>query len=304
VVGPDDHADDHDCEQGENHPDITEDRLAAESRDHLTDDAEARQDHDVDLRMTEEGRRDRSDAPHGTISQAVRRGGRRAPKKDLNIVRESVSESQARKHPGMDDARGGFAPSSGWARLRAENRCVMPAVNHNAVHEAGHVIAALCCSLDVSAVLIKSTGKYTARCELVPTQAIPRAVYAMKVAGAVAVQIQNEMYGRSDDDGFGKPEDAQSDAYCIERLRLYWMSLNMTDADVDACDNKLRTFVRNALSHYWPIVEALANEIAILTLSGPLLMATRIGEIINALDPAFYNQVKANLVTMQSHEGT
>jgi hypothetical protein len=89
--------------------------------------------------------------------------------------------------------------------------------------------------------VVKSTGKYMARCELVPTQAIPRAVYAMKVAGAVAVQIQNEKYGRSDDDGFGKPGDAQSDAYCIERLRLYWMSLNMTDADVDACENKMRT---------------------------------------------------------------
>jgi hypothetical protein len=58
-----------------------------------------------------------------------------------------------------------------------------------------------------------------------------------------------------------------------------------------------------ALGPYWPIVEVLANEIAILTSSGPPLMATRIGEIINALDPAFYNQVKANLVTLQSHEG-
>jgi hypothetical protein len=172
----------------------------------------------------------------------------------------------------------------------------MPAVNHNAIHEAGHVITALCCGLDVTAVLIKSTGKYTARCELVPTQAIPREVYAMKVAGAIAVQIQNEKYGRSDDDGFGKADDPESDAYCIERLRVYWMALNMTDAQVDACDIKFRTFVRNALTNYWPIVEVLANEITILKPSGPPLSAARIGEIVNAFDPAFYNRVKGNLV--------
>ena len=42
--------------------------------------------------------------------------------------------------------------------------------DHNALHEGGHVVAALCCGLDVRAVLIKPTGKYTARCELVPSK--------------------------------------------------------------------------------------------------------------------------------------
>jgi hypothetical protein len=173
----------------------------------------------------------------------------------------------------------------------------MPIINHNAIHEAGRVIAALCCELDVSAVLIKSTGKYAARCELVPTQAVPRAVYAMKVAGAIAVQIQNEKFGTTDDDGFGKGDDPESDAYCVERLRSYWMSLNMIDAQVSACDSRLRTFVKSALSHHWPIVEALANEIASLKPSGPPLTTARIGQIVNALEPTFYEQVKAHLVT-------
>ncbi len=173
----------------------------------------------------------------------------------------------------------------------------MPAINHNAVHEAGHVIAALCCELDVRAVLVKPTNKYTARCELVPTQAIPRAVYAMKLAGAIAVQIQNERDGRADDDGFGKTDDPESDAHCIERLRLYWMSLGMTDDQVKACDTKLRTFVKAALSRFWLIVEALAMKIATLRPSGPPLTAARIGEMVNALDPTFYGQVKAHLLT-------
>jgi hypothetical protein len=118
----------------------------------------------------------------------------------------------------------------------------------------------------------------------------------MKVAGAIAVQIQNERGGTADDDGFGRTDDPESDAYCIERLRSYWMSLGMTDRQVKACDTKLRAFVKGALSRHWLIVEALAAEIATLKPSGPPLMSARIGEIINALDPTFYGQVKAHLL--------
>lgn len=170
-------------------------------------------------------------------------------------------------------------------------------INHNAIHEAGHVIAALCCDLDVREVLIKPSGKYTARCELYPTQAIPRAVYAMKVAGGLAVQIQNEKLGSINDDGFGKLDDTESDAYSIECLRSYWMSLGMTDDQVKDSDTKIRTFVRGALSHYWLLVEAVAVEIAALKPSGPPLPAARIGAIINALEPTFYDRVKAHLLS-------
>jgi hypothetical protein len=173
----------------------------------------------------------------------------------------------------------------------------MSGINHNAIHEAGHVIAALSCELDVREVLIKPPGKYTVRCEFSPTQAAPSAVYMMKVAGAIAVQIQNERLGLADDDGFGKPDDAESDAYCTKRLRLYWLSLCMTDSQIKACDAGLRANVKLALSRLWPVVEALAVDIATLTPGGQPLTATQIGKTISAVAPTFYGSVKAHLLT-------
>ena len=54
MVRPDDEADKADRNHGIGHAEITEDRLAAEGRDHMADDAKRRQDHDVDLRVSEE----------------------------------------------------------------------------------------------------------------------------------------------------------------------------------------------------------------------------------------------------------
>jgi hypothetical protein len=119
----------------------------------------------------------------------------------------------------------------------------------------------------------------------------------MKIAGSIAVQIQNARNGTQHDDGFGKADDSESDAYCIECLHLYWMSLNMPRDHVQACDTKLRNFVRDALSNYWPLVEAIAEQIAALKPSGPPLTAVRIGEIVNDLNPTFYSRVKTHLLT-------
>jgi hypothetical protein len=173
----------------------------------------------------------------------------------------------------------------------------MPYINHDAIHEAGHVIIALCCDLDVKEVLIKPAGKYTARCELIPTQAIPRAVYAMKLGGSVAVDIQNEKEAKTDDNGFGNVDDSESDAYCIACLDLYWNALGMTDDQILECGTKLRAFVKSALSRCWPLVEALAQEIATLTPSGPPVSAVRIGDILQTVEPAFYEKVKPHLLT-------
>jgi hypothetical protein len=173
----------------------------------------------------------------------------------------------------------------------------MTGINHNAIHEAGHVIAALCCGFDVREVLIKPSGKYTARCEFSPTRAAPSAVYMMKVAGAIAVKLQNETLGLADDDGFGKPDDAESDAYSTERLRLYWLALCMTDSQVKACDITLRENVKLTLSSLWPVVEALAVEIAKLRPGCSPLTAAQIGETISAVAPIFYGSVKAHLLT-------
>jgi hypothetical protein len=173
----------------------------------------------------------------------------------------------------------------------------MSYIDHNAIHEAGHVIIALCCELDVKEVLIKPAGKYAARCEFIPTQAIPRAVYAMKLAGSIAVDIQNAKETKTDDDGFGTVQDEESDAYCIACLELYWSALGMTESDVADCRSKLQSFVNSALLRYWPMVEALAQKIATLTPPGPPVTARQIGEIIQTVEPAFHEKVKAHLLT-------
>jgi len=54
VVRPDDEADDADGDHGVGHAEIAEDGFAREGRDHLADDAEARKNEDVNLRMAEE----------------------------------------------------------------------------------------------------------------------------------------------------------------------------------------------------------------------------------------------------------
>ena len=54
VVGPHDEADEADGDHGVDHAEIAEDRLAREGRDDVADDAEARQDQDVDFGVTEE----------------------------------------------------------------------------------------------------------------------------------------------------------------------------------------------------------------------------------------------------------
>mgnify|MGYP003639674186 CR=1 FL=1 len=54
VVRPDDEADEANREHRIGHAQIAEDRLAGEGRHHVADNAESRQDHDVDFRMSEE----------------------------------------------------------------------------------------------------------------------------------------------------------------------------------------------------------------------------------------------------------
>jgi hypothetical protein len=170
----------------------------------------------------------------------------------------------------------------------------MSTINHNAIHEAGHVVGALCCELRVSSVFRTSSGKYTARCGLNPWRERPHVVYSMKIAGRVAVEISNEKRGRSDDDGFGKPDDPESDAYCVARLRLYLMSLT-EEVDVVRYCAERETAVNNSLRHYWHLVEALASEIGKLKPSGQLT-AARIGKIIQSHDPNLYNKIEKLLV--------
>jgi hypothetical protein len=171
----------------------------------------------------------------------------------------------------------------------------MPYINHNAVHEAGHVIIALCFRLDVKEVLIKPSRKYTARCELYPTRTAPKAVYGMKIAGSIAVDIQNDNENRSDDNGFRKEDDRESDASCIVCLVSYWRNLGMAEDRILEFDTKMRAAVKRGLLDHWRLVDRLAVEIAKLTTSSSL-DAPRIGKIVSDIDPNFYEQVKTNLV--------
>jgi hypothetical protein len=165
---------------------------------------------------------------------------------------------------------------------------------HDAIHEAGHVVGALFHKLAVQAVLIKSSHKPAARCYFDPMEQKPLAVYSMKMAGMVAVEINNAKHGRSDDNGFGKPDDPESDAYCVECLKVYLMAF-MDENRVRQYYAHLRAKVRDDLCGKWPLVEALAAQFATL---GPeqCLTAARIGEIIKSHDQGFYDENKNLLV--------
>ena len=168
-------------------------------------------------------------------------------------------------------------------------------LNHNAIHEAGHVIAALCFRLTVTAVLIKPSLKYAARCEISPTQTVPIAVYGLKIAGSVAVDIQNEKTSRNDDNGFGEITDLESDAASVDCIIRYWKNLSMTDEAIGTLADKWRASVKQGLLEHWCTVEALAKKIAQLTLAAPSLSASEIGKIVRDTEPAFYEQVKEHL---------
>jgi len=174
----------------------------------------------------------------------------------------------------------------------------MPYIYYNAVHEAGHVIAALCFRLDVCGVLIKSSNKYAARREFDPTRTPPIAVYGMNIAGSLAVDIQNDREGRNDGNGFGDGTDLESDAVTIERLARYWKGLGMSDVEIEEFDTQIRSNVSGGLLDHWDTLEAIAKEIAQLRIpSSSVVSASQITDIVCGIDPDFYEQVKKHLVT-------
>jgi hypothetical protein len=156
------------------------------------------------------------------------------------------------------------------------------------------VIIALCFKLDVREVLIKPSLKYAARCELYPTRTSPKAVYGMKIAGSIAVDIQNENEGRSDDNGFGREDDQESDASCITCLTSYWRNCGMPEDRIMEFDTGIRNAVKRSLLDHWTLVERLAAEIAKLIPSS-VFTAPQIAKIVSDVEPDFYAQVRANL---------
>jgi hypothetical protein len=149
--------------------------------------------------------------------------------------------------------------------------------------------------LDVVAVFVKPGGICTTRTSFDPTQTQPFRIYAMKIAGSVAVEIQNETESKSDDIGYSAVGDPESDAAWIARITSYLAGVGMTAEQLQDFDEHMRAMVRRMLAERWLAVEALALEICRCIASGRVLEAAQIGELLGDADPAFYEAVKGHL---------
>src|SRR3546814_11669080 len=98
VVRPDEEADEADRDHRVGHAEIAEDRLAREGRDDMADDAEAGQDHDVDLGVPEEPEQvleqDRVAAAFG-----LEEGGAEVRSEERRVGKECVSKFRSRWWP-------------------------------------------------------------------------------------------------------------------------------------------------------------------------------------------------------------
>jgi hypothetical protein len=174
----------------------------------------------------------------------------------------------------------------------------MSYIYYNALHEAGHVILALCARLDVAGFLVKTGGICTARTIFDPTKASPLVVYGFKIAGSIAVDIQNQNYGTSDDNGLGEPDNPLSDAATIEKLRQYLSSAGLSPEVLAAHDADVRKMVRQTLINNWNAVEALAQEIVNGIATDGSVDAVKMGKALRVATPEFYERIKGNLVTV------
>lgn len=173
---------------------------------------------------------------------------------------------------------------------------VVSVIDPDAIHEAGHVVAALCGRLNIAGVFINERGKYCSRCVFDPARTAPLPVYAMKIAGSLAVDLQNSKTNRADDRGFGTKNEWDSDAASVEYMTLYWKNLGMTAVQIRQFSDMMDDSIRQTLEDHWATLEALANEIARLASGAPPLSASRIGEIIKSTEPTFYQAIQAQLI--------
>jgi len=169
-------------------------------------------------------------------------------------------------------------------------------IYYNAIHEAGHVIIALYYHLHVEAVLIKPPHTLATRTNFNPAQTLPCVVLGMKHAGAIAVRIQNEALGRSDDDGFGTLDDPDSDAAWVARVTTYLTAMTMPSDAVRGTEGQMKVIVERTLRENWACVEAVAREIMkVIASGGNRIEASGIGEVLRIADPQFYGAVETYL---------
>ena len=172
----------------------------------------------------------------------------------------------------------------------------MSIINPTAVHEAGHVIAGLCGRLKLKGIFVDKRGKYSAQFVFDPTQTPPLPIYAMKIGGYIAVEIQNENLRRHDDHGFGTKYQWDSDAASIEYMKLYWKNQGMTAVQIDEFEIMMHSSIKQTLQEHGATLEALALQIERLSPTSPHLGSSIIGEVIKDIEPKFHEAVKAQLV--------
>jgi hypothetical protein len=172
----------------------------------------------------------------------------------------------------------------------------VPIIDPNAVHEAGHVIAGLCGRLKLTGIFVDKRGKYSSQFVFDPTHTPPLPIYAMKIGGYIAVEVQNEKLRRHDDHGFGTKDQWDSDATAVECMKLYWKNQEMTAVQIDEFEITMRNSIKQTLQDHGATLEALALQIERLSLVSPHLGSAMIGAIIKDIEPKFYEAIKAQLV--------
>jgi hypothetical protein len=154
-------------------------------------------------------------------------------------------------------------------------------------------------------IFINEASLLTSRWAFHPGKTPPFTPYAVQLAGATAVQIQNERLNRSDDDGFGESDEIGSDASWVSQIRSYLKNMGMSDDRIASSDKMLRQVVRDLLLKHWNIVEAIAQELATIVPSKkptpgvklPELSAPEIGITVQKVDQLFYDKVKTLLAS-------
>ena len=155
----------------------------------------------------------------------------------------------------------------------------MPYIFYNAIHEAGHALIACRCGFDVDGVFVNDRGLATTRVSYDPSKTIPAMVYCQKIAGSIAVEIQNEREQRKDDAGFGSRDNPEHDAWTAAKVIAYLQSI-APGFDPEFFETTWRQWVRERLLEQWGTVESLATEIARAFTSKTALPGARIREIV------------------------
>ena len=166
------------------------------------------------------------------------------------------------------------------------------AMNPSAIHEAGHVMVLLCKQIKVLAVVRKDNGQYCVRSTIAPYEVPPSTMIFVKIAGKVAVEIQNEKCGCQHDTGYDG-SDENSDGKCIDKINKYLIEFGVAHGTIGVTHDKFEACVRAFLVEKWLTVQAIANKIEQVTIkNGSDLSAMDIGAVIASTDPEFFAQAK------------